>query len=369
MMREMAGITVEQSNLKLLAKRIEAEIRARGLRTGDRFMTTEEVGQMLGVSSATAHRALNSLVKRKLLIRQHGRGTFVGPTAETPSRIELQTVYILLPEEVREFANIDLDAIVDAVRQHVGRVNVQLSFLPAENGLDYVRELLTLAQRSGQFAGAIPISCTREVYRYLSETRTPTVVLGSLYRNQQQYLPSVDVDYRDAGKLLAKYLLSEGHKRIALLATSGGRPGDDAFYDGVSDALTEAALPHNALIVRTFPQDFDAFRAQIEELLAGSDRPSGIIVRSERLLPTVVATVAASGLSSPDDIDIVFQTRSHRLPNKTPYAYVRPKEPFRRIAEHLAIMLQRAREGHSIPQERVIVPVELHRPGDPSDER
>ena len=354
----MPGAATELSNLRLLARRIEGEIRSRSLREGERFMTTEEVGQMLGVSGATAHRALNYLVKRKLLVRQHGRGTFIGPNAGTTQRVELQTVYVLLPDDQREFASLELDDMVEAIRSHVGRVNVQLSFLPSENTVDYVRELVALAQRTRQFAGAIPVSCPREVYRYLSDSGTPTVVLGSLYRDQQ-HMPSVDVDYHQAGRLLADNLLRAGHRRIALLATAGGRPGDDAFYDGVSDALTRAALPHNALVVRTFPHDFDAFRAQIEELLASPDRPSGIICRSERLVGVVAATIAAAGLSSPGDVDIVFQTQSRRASARTPYAYVRPKEPFKRIADELAVMLKRVREGQAVQRERVIIPVEL----------
>jgi DNA-binding LacI/PurR family transcriptional regulator len=361
----MTRAVAEVSNLKLLAKRIEREIHSRGLREGDRFMTTDEVGQMLGVSSATAHRALNHLVKRKMLIRHHGRGTFIGATAdgETRRTVNLQTVYILLPEVQREVASVELDVLIDAVRTHVGRVNVQLSFLPPENTIDYVRELVTVAHRERQFAGAIPISCPRDVYRYLSDTGTPTVVLGSLY-GDQRHLPSVDVDHQQAGELLAEYLLRRGHRRIALLATGGGRPGDDAFYDGVSDALTRAALPHNALVLRTFPHDFDAFRAQIDELLSTPDCPGGIICRSDRLMSVVTATVRAAGLSSQKEVDIVFQTQSCRLPAKTGYAYVRPKEPFNRIAEALAVMLKHVREGQPLSQEHVIVPVELQAPDD-----
>jgi DNA-binding LacI/PurR family transcriptional regulator len=258
-----------------------------------------------------------------------------------------------------------LDSLVDAVRNHVGRVSVQLSFLPVENALDHVRELVSVSQRSGQFAGAIPISCPREVYRYLSDSGAPTVVLGSLYRDQQ-HLPSVDLDHHQAGRLLAEYLLHEGHKRIVLLATGGGRPGDDAFYDGVSEALTAAALPHNALVLRTFPSDFDAFGAQIEELLASADRPTGWICRNERLVSVVSATLAAAGLSSPRDVDVVFQAKSGRPSAKTPYAHVRPKEPFKRIAEELAMMLKDVREGRPLSRERVTISVELHSP-DESD--
>jgi hypothetical protein len=315
---------------------------------------------------------LNYLVKRKLLVRHHGRGTFIGPTrgerAATPA-VGLQTVYILLPEDQREVASVELDVMIDAIRTHVGRVNVQLTFLPPENTMDYVRELIAAAQNAGQFAGAIPISCPREVYRYLSENAIPTAVLGTLY-GDQRHLPSVDVDHRQAGQLLADYLLRRGHRKIALLATGGGRPGDDAFYDGVSDSLTRAKLPHNALVLRTFPHDFEAFRAQIAELMDGPDCPSGIICRSERLIGVVSATVGSlTSLTAPAGeakVDIVFQTQSCRFPAKAGHAHVRPKESFKRIADELAVMLKRAREGRSLSTERVTVPVELNEPEAPT---
>src|SRR5262245_53394732 len=98
----MAVLTDKRSTLTLLAKQIEREIRTRGLREGDHFMTTEEVGQMLGVSNATAHRAMNHLVEHSLLVRQHGRGTFVGRVAGESRAPGLQTVHILLPEDQRQ---------------------------------------------------------------------------------------------------------------------------------------------------------------------------------------------------------------------------------------------------------------------------
>ncbi len=358
----MAVLADERSSLTMLAKQIEREIRTRGLREGDRFMTTEEVGQMLGVSNATAHRAMNHLVGHSLLVRQHGRGTFVGRIAGESRPLKLQTVHILLPEDQRQVASVELDVLVEAVRAHVGRVGVQVSFLGGDDAARVARELVGHANDARGLVGVIPISCPREVYRVLSEAGVPTVVFGSIYGDQRN-LPSVDVDHRQAGQLMTEHLLRGGHQRLALLATGGGRPGDDAFYDGVSDALTRAALPHNALIVRTFPQDFAAFRAQIEGLFAGPDRPTGIICRSERFVRVVATTAAGVGLAAARDLDIVFQTQSSRpltKPSFANYAHVRPRESFKQIAQELAIMLKRVAEGRSVAPQRVVVPVALH---------
>jgi len=219
-------------------------------------------------------------------------------------------------------------------------------------------ELVRTLQPVRQCAGAIPISCPREVYRVLSEAGVPTVVLGSLYADQR-HLASVDVDHREAGRLLTEYLLRAGHRRIALLATGSGRPGDDAFYDGVSDALTRATVPHNTLIVRAFPQDFDAFRCQVSELLGGADRPSGVICRSDRLVGVVAGAIADAGLASPKDVEVVFQTQSCRPPERSVYTHVRPRESFKWIAGALGDMLNRVGRTRPLAEQHVIVPVEL----------
>jgi len=65
----------EVSNLMMLAKRIEGDIRSRGLQEGDRYLTAADAGLMLGVSAATAHRAMNLLVQKQFLTRRHGRAT------------------------------------------------------------------------------------------------------------------------------------------------------------------------------------------------------------------------------------------------------------------------------------------------------
>lgn len=74
------------------------------------------------------------------------------------------------------------------------------------------------------------------------------------YYADQQHLPSVDSDYYQAGFLLADYLVRAGHRQMALFAAADGRPGDHAFYDGLSESLTRANLPHNSLSIRIYPR-------------------------------------------------------------------------------------------------------------------
>ena len=45
-------------------------------------MAASEAAEMLNVSTATAHRAMQVLARRKMLVRRRNRGTFVGPHFE-----------------------------------------------------------------------------------------------------------------------------------------------------------------------------------------------------------------------------------------------------------------------------------------------
>lgn len=353
------------TRLGMVAKRLEGDIRSRGLRAGDRYLTVAEAALMLDVSPATAHRAMELLVDQKLLIRHQGRGTFVAAGVGTPNITRVKTVFILLQEEMEGVRSIQLDEVVNAIRSRFGSVNVQFTFVPSNGAVDYVTEVIGAANVAGQLSGMVPISCTRDVYRVLSEMGRPMVVLGSLYADQR-HLPSVDLDYRSAGRLLAQHLVKKGHKHMGLLATGDGRPGHHAFFDGISDVLSEAGLPHNALTVRIFPHDFDAFRVQAMELLDRQDRPTGVICGNERLVGVLAATAKQLALSIPDDLELAyFCVRSHTESDNLPYPHVHSRLPFREVAEKVADMLKQLADGRPVDPAHVLFDVELHDPSSP----
>jgi LacI family transcriptional regulator len=302
------------------------------------------------------------LVDRRLPTRHHGRGTFVGEGMRRVRKsARLRTIYVLLPEEQLELTGVQLDVIIKAIRSHVRGVAVQFNFVPAEGGLDHVRDLVTAAQESGQFAGAVPISCSRAVYRYLAQVGSPAVVLGSVYE-EAGALPSVDMDYRQAGYLLASHLVRRGHRRLALLSTGDGRPGDNAFYDGVSEALTEAKLPHNALVVRPYPREVEAFHSQLRQLLRRDDRPTSVICGSARFIAAVQTVASELNLKLPADLELAFESQATPDAEGLPHAHVRPTLSFESTANLLAGMLSQLSEGQVLEKSRVVVPVELRVP-------
>lgn len=343
-----------------LARQIERDIHRRGLQPGQRYLSTRQVKQLYGVSLAVATQAMQSLVDRKVLVRRDRSGTFVGSQVRPSSSSRVKMVCVLVPVERMDFAAMPFDLLMESLRRLPLGAGVQFSFLPQNDEVGYLRELLEPMQAASQLAGVIPVSCSREAYRYLDELGTPMVVLGTPDPDQQ-HLPSVDGDHFESGRLLTEHLLAHGHQQLALLTPSGGRAGDHAFLDGIVEAMTAANRPPNALVSRICSHDPELFRAQARAVLARESRPTGVICRSQRMLGAFFAALADLGLSAPKDVEVVYERSGSpsRRAEHPPYTHVRSKVPYEQIADQIAALLHRLCTGEPVESHRVVVPVEL----------
>jgi LacI family transcriptional regulator len=356
----MLSKELQSPHIKALAERLMTDIRHRGLGVGDRYLTTEEVSQSLGVGKAAANKAMRFLAERGVLISRQRSGTFIGPGVDKRKRSKVRTIYVLLPAGDPSASHWSYHLFIAGIRNAIPGINVQFTFVPENDAVPYVRELIDSAQASGQFAGVVSVSCPPQVYRFLAELHVPAVVYGSLYSSDLR-IASVDIDGREAGRLLTQYLIDRGHRRMALLVTGGGRPGDNAFFDGISGALAGAGLPHNALIQRLIRGDIETMRATARELLEEKGHPTAIITRGVIQANEVAGIAAELGLSIPEDLEIVFDHEDQTLPriDMTTYPRVQPKLSFVEIAETIGKTVQDMAEGMSSRPRQITIPVEL----------
>jgi DNA-binding LacI/PurR family transcriptional regulator len=363
MMRRMLTEELPLPHISALADKVVTDIRNRGLAVGDRYLTTSEVGRMLGVQKAMANKAMRHLAEQGVLISRKRAGTFIGPGLKRHKRSKVRTVYVLLPAGDPSATHWAFQPFIAGIRSAMPEINVQFTFVPENDPLGYIEELIGGQRALGQFAGVVAVSCSPEVYRYLAELREPAVVYGSLY-SADLPIASVDLDNRQSGRLLTQYLVDRGHRRMAVLITGAGMPGHNAFMDGICDVLTTAGLAPNALIHRLIRNDLQALQATARELLEGSDRPAAVITRGSVQARSVAAVAASLGLVVPRDLEIVFDHEDQTKPSAdaTPYPRVQPTLPFVDIAAMIGEVLKEVSEGGSSPPKRVLIPVELHNP-------
>src|SRR6478672_7846029 len=142
-----------------LAEHVAHDIRARGLKPGDRYLTTTEIGEQFDVSAATAHRALKILAQRDIVIRRQNRGTFVGPRLEENLPTRIPTVCVLRLEETRfdPSVRMKVDVLVKELESQMPDVDVHLGYVPPSDGDAYVRALLKSLRQMGDLAGVLAI--------------------------------------------------------------------------------------------------------------------------------------------------------------------------------------------------------------------
>ncbi len=308
----MASISLDLLSPEQLAQRLEQDIIRRGLLPDDKYLSTRQVGQQFGVSLSVAAQAMQLLADQDKLVRRDRSGTYVGRASEFQKSFKVKVVYVLMPEERANYSAVPLDLLIDSLShpqlaEETAReqYSVQFSFLPKENEVRYVKNLLEPTKANWDLGGVVAISCSRDIYRYLHQQGVPLVVLGSLDHDLQD-LPSIDTDHFECGRLLAKYLFDKGHERVAMLGISSGRPGDHDFLDGIVEAMTAAGKPPNSLIARLCPNDLDRLRIQAEAILSRPDRPTAVICRGERMLNMVRPIAEQLGLKVPGDQELEY---------------------------------------------------------------
>jgi DNA-binding LacI/PurR family transcriptional regulator len=363
MMKDMLTQKDHLPHVNALAERLVTDIHHRGLSVGDRYLTTAEVSRMLGVRKSVAGQAIRQLAERDILVPKQRSGTFVGPGLQKQKRSKVRTVHVLLPAGDPSATHWAFQPFIEGIRREMADINAQFTFVPENGPVEYVRELIDGSRASCQYAGVVAVSCPAEVYRYLADLRLPAVVSGSLY-SEELALGSVDSDNMECGRLLTQYLIDRGHRRIALLMTGGGRPGDNSFLDGITDAMSQAGLAPNALIQRFVRNDLQALQAMAKGVLEKTDHPTAIITRGSYQAEAMASVASSLGLNVPDGVEVVFDHQDETTPrvDVTSYPRVEPTLSFIEIAATFGKILNAMSEGISSPPPRVVVPVQLHIP-------
>ena len=173
---------VTKTNRELLAERLGEDIVRRGLRPGDRYVTAAQAAQQLGVSRMSVDRAMNLLVQRRLLVRQRGRGTFVGPVAG--SRPANAAHPCPLARFWRRRTGVELPGPfghpLGTARARFPRQSCIPTCCLFPDALHHVQELVD-SEPSTHRSGWILSLSPREVQEWFARRGVPAIVLGTAF--------------------------------------------------------------------------------------------------------------------------------------------------------------------------------------------
>jgi len=116
---------------------------------------------------------------------------------------------------------------------------------------------------------------------------------------------SVLVEHRLGLRQAVKYLLTLGHRRIALFVSSAAlRPGREKLI-GYKESLEEAGLPFDERIVFMPDSWLESSKAHMAEILNFDQPPTSLIAIGTQLLSGAVHVACKMGLAIPEDLSVI----------------------------------------------------------------
>ncbi|MCF7855580.1 MAG: substrate-binding domain-containing protein [Candidatus Pacebacteria bacterium] len=313
-------------------ERIAAELRRRidsgELQLGARIAGEYQLAEQHGVSRLTARRALDELAREGLLERTPGRGTFVASRTAIEGRLDTEKCVGLAMRASGDFFSREARFLVGRLQQR-GLLTLLLDLSPSEDlspeeGDAAVEPVLKRALslrlaamviEGGYLHPAIDLEPALGRHR-------PVIVMNRLTQDpdtlDRPTMHSVTTDYRAAGRMAARHLLDQGHRRLLFcgygeidprrpwLLTPVAEWNEHEYLAGCREALAEYDLnPAHAMQLCMNVGTKGRRQPDIGRILRGLNLPTGILTLGDWRAQHIYDAAAAEGLQVGRDLAVV----------------------------------------------------------------
>jgi len=298
-----------------LAQELRRQIRARQYAVGEQLPTERELGERTGMSRRAVRQALATLEKERLIVRQHGRGSFVAdPVHGRVLHKDMSLIGIITPDRK------DFERSLRAAATRASQLGY--SAATAINASAEVERQQVEGLLEHNIKGVIMTPCLFSVPNYLRllDENLPVVFIDYMLRD---YVEDYVIQDNWRGIWLAvKHLVELGHRRIAYV-------GHDRRVDfpvrrdrlrGYQDACEEFGVnPPEEWIIESSES---AVGARIRHLLQQPNRPTAIVAYNDTWAILAADIALELGLSIPVDVSVTgfddgLEARDYKVPLTT----------------------------------------------------
>lgn len=339
------------SQVLLLAERLELDIKNRNLKPGEQFYTAMEASRFLGVSGATANRALQVLEKRQIISRSQRRGAIILAPPDTHN-CQIDNVHFLIHDKYYRREGIGGDGILLGIQSELPTATVSHCFLTPENESQQIAKLIDRSFSENSRDAFIIVRSSYEAQKMIAESGLPALIYGSTYPGISG-LSNIDRDHKEAVRLVVRYLQSRGRTCLAAFFSQNVLPGLHQVLDALHH--TRSLL----MTMRFMPQEDECIEAEALNILTSPKSPEAILCHTMQYARCIDRVRKKLNRS---ELDIVLTSSYLKRGETTHFPHIELSMDPEAIGRHLASSLLRHVGGQEV---HGIVPVKLVLPESP----
>jgi GntR family transcriptional regulator, arabinose operon transcriptional repressor len=278
------------------------------LKPGDALPTELALATSAEVSRNTVRHALAELERSGLIRRVRGSGTFVHESAMERLKSGLDIFALVIPDTRGGF--------YPSLQRgfHTASTEKHNQVIVCDTDNDSFRQADSLLQLIDKKVAGVAIVPTTvpptpaHQLRPLHECGIPIVFCHR--RVEGIHAPLVSFSAREVGKLAARAMLEQGHRRAAFFAFQ--RAGLGSQYElGLREGLSDGGgkLPSEFVRYDDSPKltaaHEDFLKTNLEEILCGKDRPTAIFCPFDSEAESVYLLLNQMGVKVPGDISLI----------------------------------------------------------------
>lgn len=266
--------------------------------------TIYDVAKEAGVSISTVSKVLNNTGSIAEKTRKKVRDTMhelnYQPSVVASVKKRIQTIGLLIPN----IANPFMAEIARGIENHVKKFGFSLMICSTDNDLKNEIEYISILKQ--KYIDGIIIATGLKEDKAIKELLKAEIPVALLSRDVSSLaVDAVLVDDFLGGYEATEYLISLGHKRIAMITEDIKFPTIRARFEGYKQALEKAGLSYDESLVSLNNTSLDEGRQSTRELLHLPVPPTAIFASTEFLAIGAIQGARELKIKVPHDLSII----------------------------------------------------------------
>lgn len=283
---------------KQIQDELEKAIRSGELGPGARLPTEENICEKYSVSRSTAGRALNELLKNKLVTRHPRKGTFVKmPEYNTTGLFCVLTSS--LGDDTRRLAVEKFTSFLASKKRNAAIM------LTGVQCVEHLKECIEAINQTNCAGIAIfPSAMSKHhpaILEAVASVHTPIVVY---YRSLAGFNGiQIIIDEEQSAAIAVNHLIGLGHQRLAFAGVNVDSISNILRYKGFCNACAIAGIDYNQFPMLVFQDPFQI--PNLKNYFCNSGAPTALVAVSEYHAFLAYDILTSLGLKIPEDVAIV----------------------------------------------------------------